>query len=319
MISLCLLLMLALVAMRPNSLLKPSWVATLTGALSIATWISPTFLDSFIGGSNLLTLVRDVLAVLSFWFYREAVTRATGKRPTGDVRFGPSRMRRIPWSLVALIGLFAVPFALIADRGTTSPRFVMHRLDQPAMWLFASLYMLVLILLSVDTVRMLIGAKNVRLRIILAGYGIVIVGCVVEIAYLAAAHFGWGGASFRSSMYFAAELPFFTGIFLIGVAIAWNALATWGRFRFTLLRMFDLGRRVDKDLAPRNRFLAVIGSPFPRRDAYRHLISIQNAVVRGAAISAADTRVLGQIARRFDPSDEHDPMASTTLQGGSPA
>lgn len=319
MISLCLLLMLALVAMRPNSLLKPSWVATLTGALSIATWISPTFLDSFIGGSNVLTLVRDVLAVLSFWFYREAVSRATGKRPTGDVRFGSSPVRRIPWSLVALIGLFAVPFALISDRGTTSPQFVLHRLDQPSMWLFTSLYMLVLILLSIDTMRMLVGAKNVRLRIILAGYGIVIVGCVVEIAYLTAAHFGWGGASFRSSMYFAAELPFFTGIFLIGVAIAWNALATWGRFRFTLLRVFDLGRRVHKDLAPRNRFLAAIGSAFPRRDAYRHLISIQNAVLRGAPISAADTHVLAEIARRFDPTDEHDPMASTTLQGGAPA
>lgn len=319
MISLCLLLMLGLVALRPNSLLKPSWLATLTGALSMATWISPTLLDSFLGGSNVLTLLRDVLAVLSFWFYREAVSRATGKRPTGDVRFGSARAKLIPWSLVSLVALFVVPFASISDRGTTSPQFVIDRLDQSAMWLFTSLYMLVLILLSVDTVRMLVGEKSIKLRVILVGYCVVMAGCAVEIAYLTAAHFGWGGVTFRDSMYFAAELPFFAGIFIIGVAIAWNALAIWGQFRITLLRVIDLGRRVDNQLTRNNRYVVALRSSDPRRDAYRHLIAIQNAVVLGVAISGSDTRLLEAIAHQFDSSDEDDPTLPPTFEERAPA
>lgn len=257
MITICLVLMTCLAALpRGRSILSPSWLATCFGALSISTWgflgVSSFTLDAFLGGHNWLTLVRDLLATTSFWYYRRAVSRATHRPLIGPRRLHRWLLSHYRWArrrvfgnvlLFALMGSYAIPFALIENKGHTSSSFVLNRLDQPAMWLFASLYMGTLLLLSLDSLRMLsrpqeATVKEGRLLTLIAlGFVLVIIACLLELGYLTTAFSGYGGEHFRVEYYYVAQWPFFAGLIAIGLGIAWNAISVWARFRRTAIML----------------------------------------------------------------------------------
>lgn len=303
MINLCLLLMFSLALLRPNSVMKPSWLATLAGALSISTWgflgVSTVHLDALIGGSNWITLVRDVFATLAFWFYREAVARSVERRPFGAPSVDATGIRRVPWQLVGLIVAYVIPFALIPNKGITSKGFVLDRLDHPTVWLFSSIYMAGLLFLSIDALRLIRRPRGL-LWFVAVGYTSTAVGCLIELAYLSLTYFGFGGSSFRVSMYSAAGIPFFAGLILIGVAIAWNALRSWGRYRWSLGELLDITTRAKVVTMPAWTRIRAFFAGSPRKVAFRLWVAIQNKVESGEVqLSARDLTKLERIRRRF--------------------
>lgn len=303
MISLCLVLMFFLALLRLKSAMKPSWVATLSGAVSISTWgflwVSPVHLDSWIGGANWITLVRDVFATLAFWFYREAVGLSVKRTPLGAPGAGAAGWRRVPWLLIGLLAAYAIPFALIPDKGSTSKTFVLDRLDHPTVWLFCTLYMGGLLFLSLDALRLIRRPRGL-LWVVATGYAITAVGCTIEILYLALTYFGVGGSSFRVSMYSAAEIPFFAGLLLIGVAIAWNAIHVWGRFRWTLGELLAMASRTKVVSMPTWTRIRAFFTGSPRKAAFRLWVAIQNKVESSdVQLTPGDRIRLERIRRRF--------------------
>ncbi|MCE0459442.1 hypothetical protein [Curtobacterium flaccumfaciens] len=228
--SACLLILVVAVTLRARrSYRKPAWWATVFGLVSLATYgvigAPPSVLDGFLGDRNLLTLVRDASGLAAMWAFHNAVATERG-----------FERRRLPWwSVAAAIAAFAIPFLLITDPGHNSPRFVLDRLDQPAVWLFATLYTAFMGIVSALTIRMLAERRTAPTVFWVAGLSLMVVSDVLEVLYLCVAHFGPVSASFREHYYYVSELPFFSGIFLavagfiwiLGARTFWWAAARW--------------------------------------------------------------------------------------------
>lgn len=273
----CLALLITLVLVRaPRAAAKPAarpafW-ATVSGAVSLSTYgfpISFYAYDSLLGGSNVTTLVRDLAATSAFWFFREAL----GRRAGGQGRTG-SR-----WGLAAMFGSYIVPFLLIRDRGDTSVDFIIDRLDQTAVWLYGSAYMTTLVWLAVSSI--LDARRNwrgVQLAFII-GSAVTTVGCLIEIGFLTASHFGYGGDTFRYSAWNASEIPFFLGLLIIMLGIGWTAIVLPIRHRLVVIRASRVAARYKLIQRPR------ITTYFSDRRLIAHaqqvLVLTTNAEVRG--------------------------------------
>lgn len=214
-------------AARPAA--RPAFWATVSGAIALSTYGFPipffTY-DALLGGSNVITLVRDLAATSAFWFFREAL----GRRAGGQGRVG-SR-----WGLAFMYASYTVPFALISDRSTTSVNFIIDRLDETAVWLYGSAYMATLVWLSVSSIRLALhNWRGVQL-VFITGFAVTTIGCLIEIGFLTASHFGFGGSEFRYSAWDAAELPFFLGLLIIMLGIGWVAVVVPLRHRLIVAR-----------------------------------------------------------------------------------
>ncbi|MBF4577509.1 hypothetical protein ITJ49_15190 [Frondihabitans sp. VKM Ac-2883] len=220
----CLLLLIVAVLLRARrSYRKPAWWATLFGLIALGTYgvapISPVRLDALLGGRNILTLVRDVSAVTAMFSFHNAV--AVERNYSS---------RRLPWwSLFLAVAAFAVPFAFINDPGHTSTRFVLDRLSQTSVWLFATIYTVVMGLLAGLTLWMLSAKRTAPTVLWVVGLSLMMVSDVLEVAYLAAAHFSPASQAFREQYYYVAELPFFSGVALAVLGFIWilGARAFW--------------------------------------------------------------------------------------------
>lgn len=273
----CLALLIALVMVRaPRAIAspagRPAFWATVSGIVALSTYGWPIpFLtyDALLGGSNVITLVRDLAATSAFWFFREAL----GRRAGGEGRIG-SR-----WGLAFMFGSYIVPFLLIRDRGETSKDFIIDRLDQTAVWLYGSAYMATLVWLSVSSI---INARRnwrgVQL-VFITGFAVTTVGCLIEIAFLTASHFGYGGDAFRYSAWNAAEIPFFLGLLIIMLGIVWTALVLPIRHRLVVARASRYAVR--HNLIERPKFTTYLGERRLIAHAQQVLVSTKNAQVRG--------------------------------------
>lgn len=226
----CLIALIVVVVLRArSSWRKPAWWATTFGAISIATYgmfaISPMVMDGLLGDRNLLTLVRDTSAVSAMWFFHNAVA---------DERRRPER--RLPvWGLCLALTAFIIPFLLIPEPGPTSPDFVLDRLDEFPTWLFSSVYISIMGVLGARVIALLSRELSVMTWLYILGLSFMLLGSAMELAYLCITHFGPTDASFRESFYYAAEGPFFGGIFIavlgvvwvLGLRMFWKSLARW--------------------------------------------------------------------------------------------
>ncbi|PPF14673.1 MULTISPECIES: hypothetical protein [unclassified Rathayibacter] len=273
----CLALLIALVLVRaPRAAAKPAarpafW-ATVSGAVALSTYGFPipffTY-DALLGGTNVITLVRDLAAASAFWFFREAL----GRRAGGEGRVG-SR-----WGLAIMFGSYIVPFLLIGNRGRTSVDFIIDRLDQTAVWLYGSAYMATLVWLSVSSI---INARRnwrgVQL-VFITGFAITTIGCLIEIAFLTASHFGYGGDAFRYSAWNAAEIPFFLGLLIIMLGIGWTAIVVPLRRRIDVARASKAAVR--HGLIERPPFTTYLSDRRLIAHAQQILVLTKNAEVRG--------------------------------------
>jgi len=230
--SLTLFVLAVAVAFRvKKSWRKPAWWATAFGLLSVSTYglfmAPPAVLDALIGGQNALTLVRDAAAVAAMWFFHNAVAAQRDYQS-----------RRLPWwGLCLAIASFAVPFALIHEPGPTSQSFVLDRLDQFLVWLFSTVYTALMGTLAGRTIAMLASRRTVPTKLWVTGLSLMLVSDVLEVGYLAIAHFGDVGAEFRERFYYVAQLPFFSGVIIAVAGFIWIIVTLsfwWVIARWTL-------------------------------------------------------------------------------------
>ncbi|CAM98510.1 hypothetical protein [Clavibacter michiganensis] len=222
--SLCLAVLFVVVALRARrSYRKAAWWGTVFGMVSVMTYgvvgAGPTDLDRVLGDRNSLTLVRDLTALAAMWAFHNAVARERGRLT-----------RRLPWwSLLAAALSVAVPFSLIHSPGETSRAFVLDRLDQTPVWLFASLYTAYMGTVAGLIIRTLSEKRTALSVMWAAGFGLMVVSDVLELTYLAIAHFTPVSVAFKVHYYYVAELPFFSGVLFIGAGFMWllAARAFW--------------------------------------------------------------------------------------------
>jgi hypothetical protein len=210
---------------------KPAWWATAFGFVGVATYgffaASPALLDRALGGQNTLTLVRDAAAVAAMWFFHNAVAAQR-----------MYQTRHLPWwGLCLAIASFAVPFAFIHEPGPTSQSFVLDRLDQFPVWLFSTVYTALMGTLAGRTIAMLASKRTTPTKLWVTGLSLMLVSDILEVGYLAIAHFGDVGAEFRERFYYVAQLPFFSGVIIAVVGFIWIIVTLsfwWVIARWTL-------------------------------------------------------------------------------------
>lgn len=128
---------------------RPAWFATLLGVLgllSIGVLIPIPVADSWLGGTNVLHLLRTALPVAAFWFLRDAVTLQAGRTPH----------RGSPLVLCALL----VAQALIPSRGSTSVGFVDEHMIYVAGFVWAVVYVSEIIWIALTMVVMLLPMRK---------------------------------------------------------------------------------------------------------------------------------------------------------------
>lgn len=214
--TICLIAFVLVVVLRArSSWRKPAWWATAFGAVSIATygifWATPAVMDSLLGSRNFLTLVRDGSAVAAMWCFHNAVATQ---------RHRPER--KLPlWALGLAVAAFAVPFLHIPHPGPTSADFVLDRLQSFSTWLFSTVYISIMGVLAASVLALLRSERSIMTRLYMLGISLMLVGSGTEVAYLFVAHFLPGTASFADDFYNVAEGPFFGGIFIGVLGVAW--------------------------------------------------------------------------------------------------
>ncbi|RFA17803.1 hypothetical protein B7R23_16610 [Subtercola boreus] len=261
-----------------------------------------TTYDLFLGSSNITTLVRDLAAVSAFWFFREALARRAGS--VG--RFG-SR-----WGLAVISAVCVVSFLLIQNKGTTDVAFITNRLDQTFVWIYGSAYMASLIWISLSAI--LLAAKNwrgVQMTFII-GFTSVIIGCVLEIGYLTASHFGYGGQSFRYLAWNTSELPFFLGLLIIMAGVAWIAIVTPSRRRILVSKLHHIAQQNElSQHGPEN--LGVVRRLFSEKKMLARaseLVRLLDKAQRHGNFhpSSRETYIIGQVKQFLTPDPEFSPM-----------
>lgn len=195
-----------------------SELALLTGAgalFMVGTVVPLAVVDGWLGGTNVVNLLQNVLATLAIWFMTmTAKNMANGSWPA----------RRSVWELIIVIAAFTIPFFMM-DRGSTHRDFVRANAADGWLWLYASIYMAYVASMMVRMFQAL-GKREPR------PYAVVRIGAILmgtasiaEIMYLTARVLGrrpeWLGDSF---------IPlFYGGILLIAVGLAWFPLARRAR------------------------------------------------------------------------------------------
>ncbi|CAM5539629.1 hypothetical protein [Leifsonia shinshuensis] len=212
----CLIAFAAVVLLRaPASWRKPAWWATAFGTISIATygvlWASPTVMDGLLGGRNLLTLLRDTSAIAAMWFFHNAVAAQRGR----------AEKKLHTWTLFVALAVVVVPFLCIPNPGPTSENFVLDRLSEFPTWLFSAVYISIMGALAARVLVLLAHQRSIMTGLYMGGMGLMVIGSIIELVYLCIAHFGPFDRSFRESYYYASKPPFFGGLLVAVLGVAW--------------------------------------------------------------------------------------------------
>ncbi|GAA4682246.1 hypothetical protein [Frondihabitans cladoniiphilus] len=291
--TICLIAFVLVVAVRAHSSWrKPAWWATAFGAVSIATYgvflATPAVMDGFLGSRNLLTLVRDSSAVAAMWFFHNAVA-AQQHRPD----------RKLPlWALLLAWAAFAVPFLLIPHPGLTSADFVLDRLRYLPTWLFSTIYISIMGVLAASVLALLGFERSIMTRLYKLGIFLMLVGSGLEAAYLFVAHFVPGTGSFARDFYNVAEGPFFGGILIGVLGIAWVlSVRTFWKYLARWTLRLD-ARAHDADYRERTLLMARVNGWSNRQLAMDSAVNIRDRLKVGAQrLSKTDDLVFTGIER----------------------
>lgn len=255
---------------------RAAWGATGVGALGLLTLgsvVPQPVLDGLLGGTNLINLVQNVCAVTAFWLMLRASTSDLPERP----------VLASPLALVVVVVAFAVPFFAVRDRGGTDFHFIVRGIDQPAMWLYASIYMLAVAVVAATTLRSGVLRNPVALVVFRVGLSLVVIASIDEIASLTVDHFTLFGPALRDGLRLAFDPPFYLGIVLIVVAMASLTFRRWERD----LRCRRHNRRLRR-IARRHQVRAVERDGDVQARTYDLVIAIRDAEVRGRALDDAE-------------------------------
>lgn len=207
----------------------PSWAASVYGFLAIIAMglvIPLAALDRLLGGVNVTNLLQSTLAVLAFWYFRDAVWEI--------VR--PDKKRRPKWVLLGCITAFAIPFFLITDRAPTSTRFMAMHVDQVAAVAYNFVYFATLAWIVADMIWALKKWVQPVNLLFTLGLSLVLLSTVDQVVYYITAHFEvTDHSTFLEASFF---VLFFGGILVVAAGwllILWTEREYLARIRLRAL------------------------------------------------------------------------------------
>jgi hypothetical protein len=299
----CLATVLILFLLRAPSAIRQhktraTWFATGAGLLSLFTlgFVIPAgILDAALGGTNLLTLLRDVCGTISFWFFRDAL---------GDYSGATYRLRS-PLFLLGLLGTYTILFLAIPNRGTTSENFIAAHIRDTATWLYATIYILGIAALVIDACWMVRRRLKSVLIVFGLGSAIAVLGCLVEARYLAVAHFGVGGSGYAHAHENDATFPFYLGTILIvcgigGVALSSRISGLQLGWRLTCRQLQRIETRCMLELSIHAEDRIGGTDDRPQDRAYATLVNLRNwEVLHPDVIRLGDHKVISRASAAF--------------------
>ncbi|KRE28239.1 hypothetical protein [Agromyces sp. Soil535] len=199
-----------------------SWFASGVGALAMTTLgtvIPQSVIDSALGGSNAINLAQNLLATAAFWLVTQAAVSG-GRTPTPAIPW---------WELILALSVIAIPFFFITRDPDTSYYFLVEHIHQTPTWLYASMYMAVVALVSI---RLFTGVRHWATwprHLFRFGAVIVILACLDEIASLTLDHFDTPLPALRAVAFALFDPLFYGGVLIIVAGIASVTLKRWWR------------------------------------------------------------------------------------------
>lgn len=224
-----------------------SWWASSAGALAMFTFgavIPQEAMDALMGGGrNYLNLAQNLLATIAFWFMLQAVIQSQVNDGASSLRTQPERVFILSWRVIrfrlrrlrrglvrqvpitrwiwlgVILVAFAGPFFLVRDKGPTSFHVIIERIDQPAMWLYASVYMAAVAYFASMMLWHLHPRHSVPHWIMKLGAGVVLLACVDEVASLTLDHLDAPLPELRELLYSAFNVIFYPGVLMIAAGM----------------------------------------------------------------------------------------------------
>jgi hypothetical protein len=282
---------------RPTA--RPAWFATvlgLLGLLAIGVVIPIPVADSWLGGTNVLHLLRTALPVAAFWFLRDAVALQCGKKSS----------RGGPWVLILLLAVQALVFFQIPDRGPSSIFFVDEHMIYLQGFLWAVVYASEIVGIALTMVVMLLPMwKGIYAAFIVGGLATVGGGgALVAHCGLILAGKSEPGAGGIPWLLF--NILFYPGILLI--ALGFVTITVRDFYRVTSWRLASV--RLTRALASYEDRSAtpVFAAEVPRTAhpilaAYRAAIRLRDLEsLGGVSLKPRDSRLLSSVERRMTAS-----------------
>ncbi|MFJ8896622.1 hypothetical protein ACIRCZ_18715 [Leifsonia sp. NPDC102414] len=202
------------------------WLACGLGALAILTqgaiWPQET-LDAPLGGANVLKLIQHMLTVAAFTLLVWNAIDLSAPRPPI-----PSKVV-FRWLLtVAMQAALVMSFVMIENPGRTDYYFVENNQGRQDVWLFAAIYMIEMLLISILLLVAIRGHRARPYRWFRIGCSLVIAACLAELFDLCSSHIpalapmiGIGRALF--------DPLFYPGALAIIATVAYFTTTRWRR------------------------------------------------------------------------------------------
>lgn len=243
---------------------RASWMAVATGAgalFMVGVIVPLEVIDAWMGGSNFVNLVQNVLATVAVWCVAQAVTLLDEGTPPPHAKT----------ELLVTLCAFSIPFFLM-DRGSTSTSFVESNADDPLLWAYASVYMAGIAFMTVRVAARLRGRMARAYMLVRIGLFAMAAASALQIAYLTLRVLGREAVGI---VYVLGELfipLFYGGIAVVAAGLAWFPAARI--VREAALRVLKLA--LERLNASRGLGLDVVDHYASTHDVYRLAVRLSD-------------------------------------------
>ncbi|MCH6472459.1 hypothetical protein [Sinomonas terrae] len=284
---------------------SPALVSALLGFVALFTVgfaIPESVVDSWLGGTNLLHLIRNLLFLVSMWFLRRAICLVLSRPST----------RRNPIPLLVQMLVMAVFFAA-SPRGPTTGLFIPEYVHEPGIWAYANVYMAGVLWLAVDIIRL---ARTSAPRPLgwfwwfSAGGILISMASLVELVYMSVVPRFGRESAVAQSLYPLFSPLLYSGIAAIVVGLCIPPVTTLVRRAELPLRLVNA--RAKAICTPRTScrrsaataFVSGLLAADPRGEVYDTMIQLRDGTMASVvSLTAAQLALLVDLEQRF-PYDQ---------------
>lgn len=299
-VALVVLVLARIPAAAQRTAARPAWIASalgLLGLLSIGVLIPIPVTDAWLGGTNIIFLLRTVFPVAAFWFLRDAVALQARR---------PRRRNRMLVALFAMVVAQAAVFTAIPSRGTTNIEFVdAHMIYAPGL-AWAILYASQLIYIAGDIIRLLWPVHRTLFGTFILGAILTIVGALALIVHCGLIFVRAVEPVSDDAAWIVFNGAFYPGILILvlgflGFVLGDAMAAAWWRLRsWRLRRILVRGRSPIRDGLFAHE-LPLLPDSDPVQGAYEAVIALRNAQVLGRIqLRGVEIRQLHDTEMRLD-------------------
>lgn len=278
------------------------------GLFTTGVVVPEATIDAAMGGHNVLHLVRNLCVTVAVWLVREGIFSAYSE---GD---GYRRQLSHRPAAVGFMALaIAIPFTFQRFVPTTS-EYLPENLNQPAVFVYAVVYMGLLGLLAMSVLTVCLHRQDSRpvrvsAAVVATGMTLIVLACTDEILFLSL-EFVSAGHELTSILYMLFSPLFYTGVLLTSFGLGIPPMVKAGRHfqlpdRTALLVLTLMLSRSYWQFGP-TTWLHKVGESFTTKDPsgrlYEFMIRASDhriAPARKPTPWLAD-RVLTSVQSRFD-------------------